>query len=179
MEPKSVLCLLNDGFEEIEVVAPVDLLRRAEIHVVIAAMVGKTATGRGGIRLEADAMLADLDLSKFDLLMIPGGPAVGDMRSDGRAAKLARDFTHAGKPVAAICAAPLILMDAGLLVGKQFTAYQSVREELGGGLDERVVIDGDLITSCGPGTAVDFGLAIIGHLCGAAAADRVADEIMA
>lgn len=176
---KRVLCLLIDGFEEIETVTPVDLLRRAGVEVVIASLQDKTATGRGGIRLEADVVLADVDASSFDLLFIPGGPGVGGLRSDGRAALLARDFADAGKPVAAICAAPLVLMDAGLLKGKRFTAYHSVRGELGGGLDDRVVVDGDLITSRGAGTALDFALAIIVRLCGQAAADQVAEEIMA
>lgn len=176
---KSVLCLLNDGFEEIEVVTPVDLLRRAGIQVVIAAMGGKTAIGRGGIRIEADALFPAVNPSNFDLLFIPGGPGVAELRADGRAATLAVEFAAEGKPVAAICAAPLILMDAGLLKGRRFTAYKSVREELGGGLDERVVVDGQLITSCGAGTAVDFALALIAHLVGKNAADQVADDVMA
>lgn len=176
---KSVLCLLNDGFEEIEVVTPVDLLRRAGIKVVIAAMGEKTAIGRGGIRIEADVLISEVNPSTFDLLFIPGGPGVGDLRADGRAAKLAEEFAAVGKPVAAICAAPLILMDAGLLKGRRFTAYKSVREELGGGLDQRVVVDGQIITSCGAGTALDFALALIAHLVGETAAEQVAEEVMA
>jgi 4-methyl-5(b-hydroxyethyl)-thiazole monophosphate biosynthesis len=176
---KRVICLLVDGFEEIETVTPVDVLRRAGIDVVIASLAGKTATGRCGIRVEADADLADLDVSAFDLLLIPGGPGVGAMRADGRPAALARDFAAAGKAVAAICAAPLVLMDAGLLAGRRFTAYQSVRAELGGGLDERVVVDGNLITSRGAGTALDFAMALVAHLVDAPTAGRVAAEIMA
>ncbi|MFZ9941059.1 MAG: DJ-1/PfpI family protein, partial [Luteolibacter sp.] len=139
---KSVLCLLIDGFEEIETVTPVDVLRRAGVNVTIAALAAKTATGKQGMQLGADTMLDDIDASKFDLLLIPGGPGVGALRSDGRPAKLAAEFAANHKPVAAICAAPLVLMDAGLLAGKKFTAYHSVREELGGGLDDRVVVDG-------------------------------------
>lgn len=176
---KRVLCLLIDGFEEIETVTPVDLLRRAGAEVVIASLGDKTATGRCGIRVEADALLGEVETADFDLLLIPGGPGVGELRKDGRAAVLARDFTADGKPVAAICAAPLVLKDAGLLHGKCFTAYQSVRAELGGGEDERVVVDGDLITSRGAGTALDFGLAAVAHLFGQDAADKVAGEIMA
>jgi 4-methyl-5(b-hydroxyethyl)-thiazole monophosphate biosynthesis len=176
---KRVLCLLADGFEEIETVTPVDLLRRAGVEVVIASLDGRMAAGRGGMRLEADAILADLDASGFDMLLIPGGPGVEKMRGDGRAASLAREFASADKPVAAICAAPLVLKDAGLLEGRRFTAYQSVRKELGGGLDERVVVDGNLITSRGAGTAMDFSLALVSRLLGQAAADRVAEEIMA
>jgi 4-methyl-5(b-hydroxyethyl)-thiazole monophosphate biosynthesis len=92
---------------------------------------------------------------------------------------LAAQFAANHKPVAAICAAPLVLLDAGLLAGKKFTAYHSVREELGGGLDERVVIDGQIITSRGAGTALDFSLAIVKHLLGAKASTDVAEEIMA
>jgi 4-methyl-5(b-hydroxyethyl)-thiazole monophosphate biosynthesis len=176
---KRVLCLLADGFEEIETVTPVDVLRRAGVEVVIAALTEKIATGRCGIRIEADALLADVDTASFDLLLIPGGPGVAALRSDGRPVQLAREFSSSGKTVAAICAAPLVLMDAGLLTGRRFTAYQSVRAELGGGLDERVVTDGNLITSRGAGTALDFSLAIVVSLVSQAAADQVAQEIMA
>lgn len=176
---KSVLCLLVDGFEEIETVTPVDVLRRAGIDVTIAALAAKTATGKQGMQLVADTMLDDVDTSDFDLLLIPGGPGVAALRSDGRPAKLASQFAGTNKPVAAICAAPLVLMDAGLLAGKKFTAYHSVREELGGGLDDRVVVDGEIITSRGAGTALDFSLAIVKHLLGSKAAAGVAEEIMA
>lgn len=176
---KSVLCLLVDGFEEIETVTPVDVLRRAGIKVTIAALTTKTATGKQGMRLEADAMLDDLDAADFDLLLIPGGPGVAALRNDGRPAKLAAQFASKHKPVAAICAAPLVLLDAGLLEGKNFTAYHSVREELGGGLDDRVVVDDQIITSRGAGTALDFSLAIVKHLLGTKAATDVAEEIMA
>lgn len=176
---KKVLCLLVDGFEEIEAVTPVDILRRADIEVVIASLKGKTATGRCGIHLVADADLTDVVPSSFDMLFIPGGPGVEELRMDGRAAALARDFDAAGKPVAAICAAPLVLMDAGLLKERRFTAYHSVRGELGGGLDERVVVDGNIITSRGAGTALDFSLALVVRLADQATADHVAAEIMA
>jgi 4-methyl-5(b-hydroxyethyl)-thiazole monophosphate biosynthesis len=176
---KSVLCLLVDGFEEIETVTPVDVLRRANIKVTIAALAGKTATGKQGMQLVADTTLDEVGPSDFDLLLIPGGPGVAALRSDGRAAKLAAQFATEHKPVAAICAAPLVLMDAGLLAGKKFTAYHSVREELGGGLDDRVVVDGQIITSRGAGTALDFSLAIVKCLLGAKAAADVAEEIMA
>jgi protein deglycase len=174
-----VLCLLADGFEEIEMITPVDLLRRAGIEVVIAALRHRTCTGRCGIRVEADGLLADLDGGGFDLLLIPGGPGVAKLREDGRPAVLARHFHDHDKPVAAICAAPLVLMDAGLLEGGSFTAHQSVRETLCNAVEARVIVDGNLITSRGAGTAMDFGLALVARLAGQAAADRVSAEIMA
>jgi 4-methyl-5(b-hydroxyethyl)-thiazole monophosphate biosynthesis len=173
-----VLCLLADGFEEIETIAPVDLLRRAGVEVAMAALHGDGATGRSGIRVEADVALSGTYGPGYDLLLIPGGPGVGELRRDGRAAALAREFAAAQKPVAAICAAPLVLMDAGLLDGRRFTAHQSVRDLLPAALDEAVVVDGNLITSRGAGTAIEFGLALVARLAGQAAADKVAADIM-
>lgn len=175
---KRVLCLLVDGFEEIELATPVDVLRRAGAEVVVAGLNGMTASGKCGMKVQADQMLAALDPAGFDLLLIPGGPGVGELRNDGRAAKLAREFSDRGLWVAAICAAPLVLLDAGILAGKRFTAYHSVRAELGGCQDQRVVVDGRLITSRGPGTAMDFSLAIVTELFGAEAAVSVAGEMM-
>lgn len=179
METKKVLCLLNDGVEETEFVAPIDVLRRAGVEVTIAAMKELMVTGKEGIKLGGDALLEDLNTADYDVLMIPGGPAVMELLEDGRASKLAKEFSEAGKTVAAICAAPLILDQAGLLEGKRFTCYSSVRETLTEALDERVVIDGELITSCGPGTALDFGFAIAQHLCGKAKATEIIEEMMA
>ena len=176
---KRVLCLLADGFEEIETVTPVDLLRRAGVEVIMASLGEGTVTGRCGIRLLADLALADANPETFDLLLIPGGPGVAELRRDGRAATLAREFHAAGKTVAAICAAPLVLKDAGLLDGRNFTAHFAAHDELPGVSPERVVVDGNLITSRGAGTALDFGLELITHLVGKRAADEVAMAIMA
>ena len=176
---KRVLCLLADGFEEIEFTTPVDLLRRAGVEVVVAAIHGDAATGRSGIRIMADVSLTVMDDDAFDLLLIPGGPGVGEMRRDGRAATLARGFANSGKSVAAICAAPLVLHDAGLLAGRRFTAHRSVVDLLPDALNERVIVDGDLITSRGAGTALDFGLALVSRLVGDATAGKIAADIMA
>lgn len=173
------LCLLADGFEEIEMVTPVDLLRRAGVEVVIAALGNQLACGRNGIRVEADVLLENIDVSGFEMLLIPGGPGVEWLRKDGRAARLARQFFEENKWLAAICAAPLVLLDAGLLEGRNFTAHQSARGALPGALDERVVVDGNLVTSRGAGTAMDFGLALVACLVGKNAADEVAASIMA
>jgi 4-methyl-5(b-hydroxyethyl)-thiazole monophosphate biosynthesis len=178
---KRVLCLLFPGFEEIETIAPVDLLRRAGVEVVVASVTGeKLVTGRCEITVQADAALADMAEQEFDLLLIPGGPGVKALRADGRAAKLAQAYAQGGKPVAAICAAPTVLNDAGLLTGKRFTSHAGVLPELPDSLvQERVVEDGGLITSRGAATAVEFGLALVRHLCGEAAAAEVAKGIMA
>ena len=178
---KRVLCLLFPGFEEIETIAPVDLLRRAGVEVVVASVTGdKLVTGRCQMTLQSDATLADVEEQAFDLLLIPGGPGIKAVREDGRAAKLAQAYAKAGKPIAAICAAPTVLKDAGLLVGKRFTSHAGVLPELPESLvRERVVEDGNLVTSRGAATSVDFGLALVRRLCGEAVLAEVSKGIMA
>ena len=178
---KRVLCLVADGVEELELVAPVDVLRRAGANVVLAA-VGETTeiTGRNGMVLRGDTLLAGVAADEFDLLIIPGGAAVAALRKDGRAAALARQFVGAAKAVAAICAGPLVLQDAGLLEGKRFSAHVSVVNELPGAqTGERVVEDGLIITSRGAGTALEFGLALVDRLFGEAVEEEIARSIMA
>src|SRR5689334_8788319 len=163
---KRVLCLLFPGFEEIETVAPIDLLRRAGVEVTVASLGGeKLVTGRCQITIQADAALADVAAQDFDLLLIPGGPGIKAVREDGRAARLAQQYSAAGKPVAAICAAPTVLKDAGLLAGRRFTSHAGVLPELPESqVHERVVEDGTLVTSRGAATSVDFGLALVRRL---------------
>lgn len=175
-----VLCLLVDGFEEIELVTPVDLLRRAGVEVTLAALENREVTGRNGMRLIADVLLVDELPDAYDVLLLPGGPGVAALRADGRPAALARLFSSADKWVAAICAAPLVLKDAGVLGGRRFTAHASVRTELPEAIgSERVIVDDNLITSAGAGTALDFGLALVEALCGEKMAAEVAASIHA
>ncbi len=164
-----VLCIITEGFEEIETLAPIDLLRRAGVEVTLAAL-GETmhVTGRSALTIHADMPLSGVtEPDGFDLLLLPGGPQVTALRQDGRAAALAKSYANAGKPVAAICAAPLVLKDAGLLQGRRFTSHSGTAGELPARiLDEAVVQDGLLITSQGAGTSIAFGLALVRLLAG-------------
>jgi 4-methyl-5(b-hydroxyethyl)-thiazole monophosphate biosynthesis len=178
---KRVLCLLAPGFEEIETVTPIDLLRRAGAEVIVASVNGEeSVTGRSQITLRADAALADVATQDFDLLVVPGGPGVKALRADGRSAKLAEAFHRSGRLVAAICAGPTVLKDAHLLDNKKFTAHFSVHEELPEALsEERVVRDGPILTSRGAGTALEFGLSLVHALFGKEKSEEVARAIMA
>lgn len=178
---KRVLCLLFPGFEEIETIAPVDLLRRAGVEVVIASLTGdKLISGRCSIVVQSDASLAEVIDQEFDLLLIPGGPGIKAVRDEGRVARLAQCYAEAGKPVAAICAAPTVLMDAGLLTGRRYTSHSGVLSELPDSqLQERVVEDGKIITSRGAATSVEFGLVLVRLLCGEVTAAEVSKGIMA
>jgi 4-methyl-5(b-hydroxyethyl)-thiazole monophosphate biosynthesis len=176
----SVLVIVGPGFEEIELIAPVDLLRRAGATVMLASLDGSLlVTGRCGVTVQVEGSLARIDPAQYGLLFLPGGPGVKQLRADGRPARLAAEFVRAGKPVAAICAAPLILSDAGLLVGRRFTAHFSTENELPGARrKDAVVEDGLLITSRGAGTALEFGLSLVRRLCGEQAAEEVRQAIM-
>lgn len=176
---KRLLCILENGFEEIEMVTPVDLLRRAGVEVVMAGVSSAMVTGRSGISIQADAMLGEMDVENFDALFLPGGPAVMGLRENSQVLDLIRRYAREEKIIAAICAAPLLLKDSGILEGKAFTAHFSTREELPAATGERVVETGNLITSRGAGTAMDFGLALIEKLLGNAAAAEVSRAIMA
>ena len=177
----SVLCLITDGFEEVETITPVDFLRRAEVEVTVAAMGDSIhVTGRNNITIHADLPIAMVtDLEAFDLLLIPGGPMVAALRSDGRAAALAKKYHDSGKPVAAICAAPTVLKDAGLLQGTQFTCHNGVRSELADAItDQTVVEDNNIITSQGAGTSIDFALALVRRIAGPEVEARVRTGVM-
>jgi 4-methyl-5(b-hydroxyethyl)-thiazole monophosphate biosynthesis len=175
---KRVLCLLADGFEEIEVVTPVNLLRRAGVEVVLAGVSEKSITGKCGIRIEAEVLLNEVRGEDFDALFLPGGPAVIALRKNSVVIDLIREFSENGKIIAAICAAPLLLHDAGVLVGKSFTAHFSTTQELPKNSGERVVLDGNFLTSRGAGTAIDFGLAFVEILAGEGAKNEVAAAVM-
>ena len=174
-----VLAILPEGFEEIETVAPVDLLRRAGIDVVLASLgVDLPVRGRSGIVLHADTTLNHCLAEDFDCLFLPGGPGVKILRTDDRVKTLVRSFSGKGRWIAAICAAPAVLMDLGVLEGRRYTAHFSVQQELPSILaGMRVVVDGHLITSRGAGTSIDFGLSLIEHLVSPAKAREIANAI--
>ena len=162
----TVLAILPEGFEEVEAITPIDLLRRAGVEVTTAALSESMhVTGRSGLTMHADATLTAVAGKAFDMIFIPGGPGVSRLRADVRIVPLLQAQAAKGQWIAAICAAPAVLKDAGLLTGKRFTAHFSVASELPGlEAGERVIQDGRLITSRGAGTALDFGLALVAAL---------------
>lgn len=177
----TVLTLLAEGFEEIETFTPVDLLRRAGVEVTVASLAeNRHATGRSGITAHADAALSAVEDRLFDLVFVPGGPGVKSLRADPRVSSLLRRHAEAGRWIAAICAAPTVLADAGLLAGKACTAHFSVANELPDiRLGERIVTDGLITTSRGAGTALDFGLHLVALLTSPAKAEEISKAICA
>jgi len=179
-----ILIPLAEGFEEMEAVIAIDMLRRCGAEVVVAAMgATRETTGSRDIIVYADTMWKWVatrrlaGLVTFDALVIPGGLAgVQNMRADGRVTALARSFLEQNKLVAAICAAPLILYDAGLLEGRAFTCHPSVAQDITAGNynpSARVVEDGNIITACGAGASFDFALCVGARLTSKSTAKKV------
>lgn len=175
----TVLVPLADGFEEIEAFAPVDLLRRAGVEVTVATLNdNRHATGRSGIVAHGDVALKDVHSRDFDLVFLPGGAGVKALCADSRVVDAVKRQHAAGRWLAAICAAPTILNDAGLLTGRRYTAHFSVADELPAILsEEKVVTDGNLTTSRGAGTAVEFGLHLVALLTSREKAAEVSKAI--
>ena len=179
MSTPSVLVILADGFEEIEAFSPVDLLRRAEIEVVTASLSeNRHATGRSGITVHADTALSAVQGRIFDLLFLPGGAGVKNLRADPRVRETVMQHHAANRWLAAICAAPTVLNDCGLLLGRRYTAHFSVATELPDILTgERIVTDGKLTTSRGAGTALEFGLHLVALLASPAKSVEISKAI--
>jgi protein deglycase len=167
-----VLVPLAEGFEEIEAVTVIDLLRRAGIEVLVAGLSAGPVTGSHGITLEPDVALQDVLEETFDMVALPGGmPGAKHLAEDSRLCALLQRMAADDRYIAAICAAPGVLAKAGLLAGKRATSFPGFLSPesapLTQVLEEAVVEDGKVITSRGPGTAMDFALALIQRLEGA------------
>ncbi|MBQ5969223.1 MAG: DJ-1/PfpI family protein [Clostridia bacterium] len=176
-----VYCFLAPGFEELEAIAPIDLLRRAGLTVTTVGVGEKTVCGSHGIPVTADVTADAIVLDdSLEAVILPGGMPGTLNLEQSPAVQKAIDFAAAnGKLLCAICAAPSVLGHKGLLNGKQATAYPGFEADLtGAALSDRfVVTDGNRITARGAGVAVEFGLAIITALKGAAAAERIRKSI--
>lgn len=175
----TALVFLAPGFEEMEATAPVDILRRAGVTVTVATIQAELATtGRNSITWVADTRLAEVADQTFDLLIVPGGPGHAALRREATVRAMLQAQATRGGLIGAICAAPLVLLDAGLLAGKAYTAHPSAAGELTAiQADQPVVVDGQIITSRGAGTAARFGLALAAALVSPAKADEIAGSI--
>ena len=177
-----VLIPLAQSCEELEAVTLIDLLRRAEFEVITAGLSDEPITASRGVRLipdtTIDAIIESKQSDSFDLIVLPGGlPGADYLNEDPRIQALLKAQAQSNKYIGAICAAPKVLASSGLLENKRATAYPGALE----GLDlsnidlttENTVIDGKVMTSRGPGTAMDFALTIIEELAGKAKRDSV------
>jgi 4-methyl-5(b-hydroxyethyl)-thiazole monophosphate biosynthesis len=159
--------LLAEGFEEIEAVTVLDVLRRAGVQVQAVSLRGKRVTGSHGITLVADTTLREAARQQWDAVILPGGlPGAENLRDDPAVRDLVRKHFENGSRVAAICAGPIALAAAGVLDGRRATCYPGFEAQLGAArcASDRVVVDGNVVTSRGPGTAIEFALALVAEL---------------
>jgi len=175
----NALVLLAEGFEEIEATAIIDVLRRAGVTVTAAALGASPVRGSHGIALVADRSLDGLDTGTFDAVVLPGGmPGAKNLKEDARVRELVAKAAHDGKVVAAVCAGPIALAAAGVLAGRRATAYPGYELEGAVYSEERVVVDDNVVTSRGPGTVIEFSLALVEKLVGSAKAERLRRDML-
>lgn len=179
---KKAVVVLAEGFEEIEAVTPIDVLRRAGVEVTVAGLGGLTITGAHGVPYGAEVEL-DKVTGDFDLVVFPGGmPGSKNIGESAAAKAFAEKMSAAGKKVAALCAAPVFTLGAwGLLDGKTATCYAGMESMFPAGVkfsSEKVVVDGNIITSRGPATALPFALVLAGELMGQDVSEQVARDML-
>jgi len=173
-----VVVPLAPGFEEIETMAIVDVLRRGEVEVYLAGIAEPPIASARGVKVVPDISIDEV--TDYDAVVLPGGnPGYMNLASDERVLKLVRDAHRVKKYVAAICAAPSVLGKAGIMEGITATRYPGIDVIGAKYSDERIVRDGTIITSQGPGTAIDFALLLVEILVGKATSETVRKAILA
>jgi len=177
-----VYVLLAEGFEEVEALTPVDLLRRSQVEVKIVGVTGMTVRGSHGIAVEADIPMDDMDCSKADMIVLPGGmPGTKNLYADKRVTNAVQKCYDEDKYIGAICAAPSIILGGmGILKGRKATCFPGMEDGMIGAEPQKrsCVIDGKIITSCGVGGALDFACALVCVLCGEEQARKVAASVV-
>jgi protein deglycase len=176
---KSAAIILADGFEEVEAVTPVDLLRRAGINVTLYGLSSQEVCGAHDVVIKTDSLFSSNPASA-DAVILPGGPGHKNLLNSSAVLEYIQKSYRAGSLCAAICAAPVVLGKAGILAGKKVTCFPGCEDRLAGGVfvDQPVVVDGNIITSRGAGTAVPFALEIISYLTDRNTADKIASSII-
>lgn len=173
-----VLCILTNGFEEIEALGTIAILRRANINVDIYSLHSNFATGRYDVTISNLCDLNLLNLDNYDLLFIPGGPQYKELEENQFFKDVILDFYYKNKRIAAICAGPTILGKLGLLKNKNYTCFNSMNEDFGGNyIDRYVVKDNNLITGKSAAATIDFAFAIVEELLGKNYAESIKNSI--
>lgn len=179
---KRALVLLAPGFEEIEAITVIDILRRAGIEVLVAGTVEGPIGGSRKVKIMPDMLVDQVSGDVFDLVVLPGGqPGTRNLGSDPRVKKILAEVEENGGYISAICAAPSVLSSYGYLNGKKATSHPSVRSEMdmANYSEDRVVVDGRMVTSRAPGTAMEFAFQLISLLMGEEKTIEVNQGVMA
>jgi 4-methyl-5(b-hydroxyethyl)-thiazole monophosphate biosynthesis len=171
-----VYVFLADGFEEMEAIAPVDILRRLNIPVTTVGVTGKAVRGSHAVTMTADVTIDEADFSDLSVLVLPGGmPGTTNLGNNKTLCDLIVKNHNEGKLLAALCAAPSVFGKLGVLDNRDFTCYPGFEQELTDAIvcADGVVADGNIITASGAGVAVDFALELVRYLVSAETADAI------
>jgi len=175
----NVLVPLAEGFEEIEAMSVVDILRRAGIKVTTAGFPGTIIESSRKVKVISDIKLDDASEKSFDAVVLVGGsPGYANLSRSKKVMKIVTDFHREGKLVAAICGATTVLAEAGVLNNVKATCYPGLEKHIPKPRSERVVVDRNVITSQGPGTAMEFSLEIVNYLSGKEAMRDVSEQLL-
>lgn len=173
-----LLMVITDGFEDIEAIGTLALLRRAQIDVTIAALNNNSARGRYDVKIDELENLSHLNYDSYDGLILPGGPEYLIEEKDPYFLKMVKDFAINGKLIAAICAAPTILGHLGLLKNKKYTCFTSMDEDFGGTyVDTYAITDSNIITGKSAAAVIDFAFEIIKKIKGEEFTNKVKESI--
>lgn len=180
---KKAIIVLADGFEEIEAVTVIDILRRAEVNITVAGLGDTKVTGSRGLNITVDKKLDEAG-SDFDALIFPGGmPGATNLAASDKVKNLIQKMHSEDRLIAAICAAPaIVLAPTGILKGRSATSYPGMQKNFGKDVtykEENVITDGNIITSRGPGTALLFALTIVEKLAGKEIKDKIKKATLA
>ena len=177
---KNACAVFTDGFEEIELIATTDVLLRAGVDIKLASAKNELEVkGAHGIKIIADTTIDKIKDEDFDVMILPGGPGSFSLKDDENILDFVRKFDFGGKLVCAICAAPIILHNAGILENKKYCSHPCVHDALPSvDKSSRVVTDENLITAIGPGASIDFALAIITKLFGQKRSDEIKKDLL-
>lgn len=174
-----VLVPLAEGFEEIEAVTVIDVLRRAGIDVVTAGIVSTVVDGAHKIRLMANNRLTEINPDDFDAIILPGGsPGYVNLSNSNRLISILKLFDHKNKLIGAICAAPCVLAKAGIIEDKRVTVYPGMENSIPRPRKANVIVDRNVVTSPGPATAMVFALKIVEILAGKQKADMLKKNLL-
>ncbi len=177
---KKVLVAIADGIEELEAITIIDVLRRAEADVTVASVGEKQVTASREVKLVADAVISDCMGKQYDLIVLPGGmPGAEHLRDSKELTQMLKEQAESGGFYAAICASPAVVLKRhGLLENKKATCYPSMASKLKICEDSNVVVDGNCVTSQGPGTALEFSLKLVELILGKEKQEQVAKAML-
>lgn len=173
------LVILAEDFEDIEAFTVIDVLHRADIEVTKAGISSKVVTSMHGTKIMIDKTLSDISSSNFDMLVLPGGPGHRNLLNSSAVLNIIKEFNRDKKIIGAICAAPVVLAAAGVLDDKIACVYPGLESQIPKVRDAKVIVSGNIVTSKGPGTAIEFALMLVERSIGKKESMKIREKLIA